>query len=263
MKTVPMINKRASTGFSLVELMVSLVAGMIVVGAVLTFTVSSVRANSEYVKSTRLTQELRNISDLITGELKRAGYDEDAMRYVANPSSTAASKFAPILVDTTAGQNCVIYAYDRKPGNPGVIDLDNAEIRAIRRSTTGGVGVIEVAESATGVTPTCGGAGPDYSQYPATCNAASGWCPLSDPRVIDVNTFTINTGASGTNSNGVQTIAAASGFNALQMREFQVTLGGSLRNDATVTRSVRSNIKVRTDCVRISVSPACDVAPSP
>src|SRR5688572_15130429 len=175
MKTVPMINKRASTGFSLVELMVSLVAGMIVVGAVLTFTVSSVRANSEYVKSTRLTQELRNISDLITGELKRAGYDEDAMRYVANPSSTAASKFAPILVDTTAGQNCVIYAYDRKPGNPGVIDLDNAEIRAIRRSTTGGVGVIEVAESATGVTPTCGGAGPDYSQYPATCNAASGW----------------------------------------------------------------------------------------
>ena len=54
---------RKVAGFSLVELMVALVAGMVVAGAMLAFTVSSVRANSDFVAAARLTQELRNTLD--------------------------------------------------------------------------------------------------------------------------------------------------------------------------------------------------------
>ncbi|MEO7359594.1 MAG: hypothetical protein ABI120_04650 [Gemmatimonadaceae bacterium] len=261
---------KLAAGFSLLEMMVALVAGMIVVGAVLAFTMSSLRANSDFVKSARLMQELRNSSDYINSELKRAGYDEGAMTYVANPTSTAVSKFAPILVDTAAGANCIIYAYDRPiiggVGSPGAIDVANGEIRAIRRATSGGVGVIEVAESTTAVTPTCAGASPDYSQYPVTCNASSGWCPLSDPRTLNIQAFTVNTAGSGTDSNGVRTLAGGSGFNALELREFQLTITGSLVGDASVTRSVRSNVKVRADCLRASVAAVvtgCNVAPTP
>lgn len=263
-------NVRSVAGFSLVELMVALVAGMIVVGAVLTFTVSSVRSNTDYIKATRLMQELRNSSDHIVSELKRAGYDEAAMTYVSNSSSTAASKFAPILVDTTAGANCVIYAYDRQPGTPGEIDLDNGEIRGIRRATATvngqTVGVIEVGESTSTATPACDGAQPDYSEYPVTCNTTSGWCPLSDPRSINIQAFTVNTAASGTNSNGVSTLPGSSTFNAMQIREYQITLTGNLLNDASVTRSVRSNIKVRADCLRqnvAAVNTGCNAAPTP
>lgn len=257
---------KKAAGFSLVELMIALVAGLIVVGAVLAFTVSSVKANSDFVKSTRLTQELRNTSDYISAELKRAGYDENAMKYVADPTSTDVSKFAPILVDTTAGANCVIYAYDRNPGTEGVVDLGNGEIRAIRRATRLGVGVIEVAESTATVTPTCAGAGPDYSQYPVTCNAATGWCSFSDQRTMNISTFIVNTAGSGTDSNGVRTVAGSSSFNALQMREFQITVAGNLVNDSTITRTVRSNIKVRADCVRANlaaITTGCNVAPTP
>lgn len=262
-------------GFSLVEMMVALVAGMIVVGAVLAFTVSSVKANSDYVKSTRLMQELRNTSDFITGELKRAGYDENAMKYVANPVSTEVSKFAPMLIDTTASANCIIYAYDRKPGTPGAIDLDNAELRGIRRKTAtvdgATVGVIEVAESSATVTPACDGDQPDYSQYPPTCNASSGWCPLTDPKVIDITdpspahaeAFAVNTGGTANQSNGVRTTPGSSTFNALQQRELQITLIGALRSDPSVSRTVRSNIKVRADCLRPNVTTSCDVAPTP
>jgi Tfp pilus assembly protein PilW len=258
----PKACRKQLAGFSLIELMVALVAGLIVVGAVLAFTVSSVKSNSDFVKSTRLMQELRNSSDFIASELKRAGYDEAAMKYLANPVSTEVSLFAPILVDTTAGQNCVIYAYDRQPGRPGKVDADNGEIRGIRRATTGGIGVIEVAESTATVTPACNGAQPDYSQYPTTCNTASGWCPLSDPRSIDIQTFTVSTAASGTNSNGVRSIAGGSTFNALQLREFQVTLAGNLRNDPAATRDIRANIKVRADCLRQNLA-ACILAPVP
>lgn len=257
---------RKTAGFSLIELMIALVAGLIVVGAVLAFTVSSVQANAEFIKSTRLTQELRNVTDYITSELKRAGYDEAAMDYVANPSSLAVSAFAPILVDTAAGKNCVIYAYDRQPGTAGGVDPGNGEIRAIRRATTTldgqTIGVIEVAESTGTVTPVCNGAAPDYTQYPATCNASSGWCALSDPRLISITSFVVNTVAAGTRSRGVQTIPAGSGFNAMQLREYGVTVAGALRSDAAITRTIQSTIKVRADCLRASVT-SCAAAPTP
>jgi Tfp pilus assembly protein PilW len=260
-------------GFSLIEMMVALVAGMIVVGAVLAFTVASVRANSDYVKSTRLMQELRNITNFITTELKRAGYDENAMEYVGNPTSTDVSVFAPMLIDTTAGANCIIYAYDRDPGTPGAIDVGNAEIRGIRRKTATvdgtTVGVIEVAESTSTVTPACNGAQPDYSTYPVTCKTSSGWCPLSDPKVIDITdpaggeAFAINIAGTANQSNGRRTTPGGSTFNALEQRELQITLIGRLRSDPTTSRTVRSNIKVRADCLRPNTTSSCDVAPAP
>lgn len=267
---------RRAAGFSLVELMVALVAGLIVMGAVLAFTVSSVRANSDYVKTARLTQELRNVSDHVTDELRRAGYDESAMNYIGSNSASAASPFSPMLINTTTGANCVIYAYDREPGTPGVVDTADGEIRGIRRSTaTLGstvVGVVEVAESTSTVTPTCSGANPDYTQYPPSCNTASGWCPLSDPRVVDVTTFTMSKtadcGTDGTcgtaddTSHGLQTVSAVTGFFPMEIRELKVSVTAALRSDASISRSVVSNIKVRSDCLR-ALATNCEVAPAP
>ena len=259
-------NIRRISGFSMVELMVALVAGMIVAGAVLAFTVSSVRANADYVGSARLMQELRSVSQYVDSELRRAGYDEDSMAYLAS-ASTETSEFAPILVNTTAGANCVIYAYDRLPGTPGQIDLDNQEVRGVRRTTVtmGGVtvGVMEMAESAAGLQPTCAGAGPDYSKYPVMCNAATGWCPLSDPRTVDIDTFTIDIDGVANSSHGRQELASAgSGYMPMQIREAQVTVGGQLRSDDDVSRSIVSNVKIRANCLRALISD-CDAAPTP
>lgn len=257
---------RNAGGFSLVELMVALVAGMIVVGAVLAFTVSSVKANSEFTKSTRLTQELRNVNDHLLDELKRAGYDENAMNYVASNSATAASPFSPVYLDKTAGANCVKYAYDREPGNPGGIDLGNGEIRAMRRAiaTIGGrdIGVIEVAESSATVNPSCTGAQPDYSAYPTSCNSASGWCPLSDPRVIDIQSFTVDDAAVAGVSHGIQDIPASTGFMPLRIREYRLRLTGALVADSTIARSVESNVKIRSDCLRANAAD-CALEPTP
>lgn len=258
--------RRQSGGFSLIELMVALVAGLIVVGAVLAFTVSSVKANGEYVSSARLMQEMRNVGDHISAELRRAGYDESAMDFLASNTLAATSDFAPILVDNaTPGANCVIYAYDRLPGDPGVINLDNAEVRAIRRSTatigTETVGVIEVAESATSA-PSCGGAGPDYSEYPVSCNTTSGWCALSDPRVVNIATFTVEDEGEGTRSHGLRNPPGATGFLGVQIRELHVVLEGHLRNSPDLTRKIETNIKVRSDCLRADLGD-CELAPAP
>lgn len=248
-----------SRGFSLIELMISLVAGLIVIGAVGTFMMSSFRSNTDFVAATRLTQELRNSIDFISRDLRRAGYDENAMDYLALPDTATkrTSDFSPLLI---AG-SCVIYAYDRSPGEPGLVNRSNGEIRGIRRVVNAdGVGVIEFAESATGLTPACDGAQATYTTYPATCSTA-GWCALSDPRVINMSELTLDT-SGYVNANGTTVI------NPLQIRDVIVRIRGNLIGDTDVSRSVESSIRIRADCLKsnpnstpVDATPDCNQAP--
>lgn len=258
-----MRSSRSQRGFSLIELMVALVVGLIVSGALLAFTISSVRANAEFVRAARLTQELRTIGQFVDSELRRAGYDEDSLAYVAGTTATKFSAFSPILLDTTAGANCVIYAYDRAPGTPGSINPENQEIRGIRRSTAtiGGatVGVVEVAESSATVTPGCDGAAPDYTKFPVSCNATSGWCAFSDPHAVDIDTFTIDDAGVAGSSHGYQEITAT-GYTPMRLREYKVTLTGHLASDADVSQSLSFNVKVRANCLR-ELATNCDAVP--
>lgn len=254
--------KLHSKGFSLVELMIALVIGLVVVGAVLSFTLSSITTNSEYIQSTRLSQELRNSMDFVSRELRRAGYDQNNATYTARSTATAPviSPFGRIFATTdanangTANDSCIIYAYDRDAGTHGTVDLAQGEMRAIRLGfTPGGVGVMEVAQSAATVTPTCGGAGPDYTKYPATCSSA-GWCALSDPNVVNLTEFTI------TRNDIVQ--AGTATTTPVVIREFGVELQGRLVRsaDGVVTRGIRTDVKVRADCLEAST--VCDDAPT-
>ena len=190
--------------------------------------------------------------DFISRELRRAGYDENAMDFLAVPDTVTAeadrtSDFSTILISGS----CVVYAYDRSPGTPGVVDRSNGEIRAIRRTVQGGVGVIEFAESVSGLTPACDAAGPNYTTYPATCNATTGWCALSDPRILNVSEFTLDT-------SGYIDVAGGTGVNPVQIRDVIARLKGNLVGDADVTRAVESSIRIRADCMRTS----CNVSPT-
>lgn len=269
-----------SRGFSLIELMIALTAGLIVIGAVGAFTISSLQANAEYIQATRLNQELRNSLDFTTRELRRAGYDEDAVEFLLK-TVTVPSPFVPIFVPNayscyndspTAGSptavtcvpgspfrgslnnNCIIYAYDRKDGTSGTLELANAEIRGLRRrqTTVNGVliGVLEMAESSSGVTPSCTDAAVDYSTYPATCVGA--WCALSDPRQLDVTSFDIDVSSSP---------GSLSTSSNLLIRDVNVSIQGSLPGQPDVVRGVQSSIKIRSDCIR-STTAACESAPA-
>lgn len=256
-------------GFSLVEMMVAIVAGMIVSLAVITFMMSSMRSNGEYVQSTRLTQELRNTLDLIVRDVSRAGYNDDALSYVSLPNT---SPFAPIFIKDTGStvtpgtassyvnadtDGCILYAYDRThpngataaSGTAGAIDVANGEIRGMRRVVVNGIGIIEYAESATGVTPACNGATGDYTTNPATCNTTSGWCPLSDPTRVDITRFMIID-----KGNDVAT--------TMRVRDIGLFLEGRPVNVADYLRAISSDVKIRADCVAPATSD-CRVAPGP
>lgn len=260
MSVRPAIKGKETQGFSLVELMVSLVAGMIVAGAVLAFTVATVQSSAEYVTSTRLTQDLRSAVDYAGRELRRAGYDQDYLSQLARVvGSATASEFSPIFL--SAGADCVIYSYDRQPGTPGEVDPENGEIRGFRRVAVNGIGVLEVGSSSAAAPDlACDDDPADYSGYPAACNGP--WCAYTDNRVLDITELEIaDTGSS--------VIEAAGGIAALpqRIREFKIELRGRLVRDPDVVRGVETRVRVRADCLRAGMTSAdvsaCTSVPAP
>lgn len=94
-------------GFTLIELMVSMVIGLIVIGAVMALVLSMVRSNKETIAATRLTQELRATSAVITSELQRAGSS-------GNPFNITDTLALGTVNTSTAG--CIIYNYGNAAG---------------------------------------------------------------------------------------------------------------------------------------------------
>jgi prepilin-type N-terminal cleavage/methylation domain-containing protein len=248
-------------GFSLVELMIALAAGLIVSAAVVAFLLSSFKSNGEYVISTRLTQDLRNTLDLVSRDLRRAGYDQYA---VSGMATGRISPFSHVRLCDASGAcvgdataptpplTCVIYSYDRNGSNPGSLDVGNGEVRAVRRvSVTAAngltnVGVIEYAVSAGSTKPTCTGASPDYTQTPVLCNSTSKWCALTDPTKLDITSFVLTD--SGANTGGVK------------LRDITIVMQGRPSGVTDYTRGVQTSVRIRSDCYDTSLA-SCYLSP--
>ena len=96
-------------GFTLIEMMVAIVLGLLVVGAVLAFIVSLVRANSETVLSTRLNQELRATMALISNDVRRARGLMDPIAAVGK-GGVVANPYSTIDLSTARGDDIAIEA---------------------------------------------------------------------------------------------------------------------------------------------------------
>lgn len=228
--------ERKQQGFSLIELMVALVAGLIVIGAVLAFTMSTLRAYSDNIRSTRLTQDLRSGMNVVQRELRRAGFDGVATTRVL--TDTNPSNFTELSI---SGE-CVIYRYDRSLGGAGGMP-QGAEIRGIRRNAA--TGALQV--NADGSIVNCAG--------------NTGWQDVSDPAVVNITEFApelrecsfCTRFASGVDGAGNPVFDIATG----SARNLSLTLSGVLRNDATVARQVNDSVRVRAESIAfINDSPA-------
>ena len=115
------LGRAATRGFSLVELMVALVAGLVVVGAVLALVVSIMESNRETLQVTRLNQELRATLAVIANDLRRA-------RSVDDPLSEAmvagGNRFRSIKTVNGPSDHCVIYGYAIDLNHDGILDGD-------------------------------------------------------------------------------------------------------------------------------------------
>jgi prepilin peptidase dependent protein B len=207
-------------GASLVELMVGVVVGLFIVAGVAAFAAGFSSASRRLVLEARLTQDLRAAMDIVTGELRRAGYWQNAASGVA-PADAAASAaayeftgFAALTPEGPASTPGVVYAYDRSAA-PVASVADRASFGLIKGVLTSSIG-------------------------------ASGEQPLTDGATTLVTAFDVRA-QSLVEAMSCPTGCAAAGCPSLAVRQLAVTLRAQSTVDPAVRRTLVGRVRVRND----------------
>lgn len=103
----PGTRRRLMSGVTLIELLVGIVLALVALLAVLGIYLGTLRANTDTIQAMRLNQDLRGAMMVITSDLRRAGYWNQAIN-AANPF-----RLQDTLGFRSPDVSCVRYEYDR------------------------------------------------------------------------------------------------------------------------------------------------------
>lgn len=209
-----------SAGFSMVELMVSITVGLIIMAGVIGLFANTVKASGDAIKMTRLNQELRAAMDVMTRDIRRAGYWADAASAIGPPATTASNNNPFNLIGTGAytGQpagSCIIYRYDENSDG----DVDSAEHFGFKLRD-------QAVQS---------------RRKDKACDDGSDWDDITDKQTVLITELNFDL-------SNPKSISVTSGINStLAIREVTIMLKGELKSDSTVTREIKETVRVRSD----------------
>jgi prepilin peptidase dependent protein B len=220
-------------GLSMVEMMVGITVGLFLVAGATTVFVTHLTNSRQLLVEARVNQDLRATVDLISRDLRRAGYWENALSG-ATASAAGTTVANPYSAITPTGTTQVEYLFARNADNT----LDNNEQFGFRRAVDGatGRGVIQMkTDSAT-------------------------WQTVTDPTVLDVPA-----GNQGLTVTQTATVIPVGGACAkvcpppagatwtcpnpptLTLRQYDITLRAVAVADPRIIRTLQSRARVRND----------------
>lgn len=262
---------RKESGFTLVELMIGLVIGLLVLGGVLSVYITTIRTSSSTLNSSRLNQEMGAIMNIMANDIRRAGYWSGGVMAspVNNPFSQTGSTALEVQAlsggsytnqGSLGNGSCIVYAYDLN--NNGLLDDDTAspdEGFGFRWDGVGGV--IKMRRGHTTVND-CNDAGGNWNTN-----------PLTDASFINVENLNFNlsgssclntsepndiieaTGAAGTDPYEERdcynaSYAPDSGEVTVEIRQVVITLTASLVDEPSVRNTMTQSVEVRNNHIR-------------
>ncbi len=268
---------RKSKGFTLIEIMIALLLGLIIISATISIYIATVRSSSDTVKSARLNHDLEMVMSLMINDIRRAGQWGGAIA----SSNSGVNPFTQVP-DVTKGQaninipnaNCVLYTYDadgdghydEDNDNFGDSEDDNNEFYGFKLDS----GTIKIRINV----PT----GTTYANCSETgtscCSSTYGnWQEMVVGDDVEITGLTFDTKNSKClnktqNANWVTPNAGNdpkiifpcddstltnytknTGDQFVETRTVNITLSGRLKNDTAVTKSLTGTVKIRNDRV--------------
>jgi len=234
-------------GFTLIEIMISLVLGIIVIGGALSIYISTIKSSTDTIKSSRLNYDMDSVLLLMINDIKRAGYWGGSVIGSDSRANPFSIGVADIQIPVST---CILYTYDSN--NDGTVNngeffgfkLANNEINISSADTVDATGNCSVTDGRwqtitdsdkvefTGLqfsflpigtllgTTRCLNT-TDDTNYPDTCVQAE-----------DDGNLTIDTGDQ-----------------VAEKRVINIVLTGRVEDDDTVTKLLSGTIQVRNDKV--------------
>ncbi len=225
MSNATLIIKHGKTqhGFSLIELMISMVIGLIAIAGMISIFASSVKSNTDSLEMVRLNQELRAIMDVMVRDIRRTGYWSKADGVTANPFMN---------ISTNAAKDCITYSYDRNPYTlaAGLAVLENEDNFGFRLHNN----AVKLRQNST------------------TCDSTTNWVNLSDSSAINISVLTFGLAnsfcknlSSGVVEDGTVCVDAISEDVMSTMYVVDITITGNLIADPTVAATFAEQVVVR------------------
>ncbi|WP_031434277.1 PilW family protein [Methylomarinum vadi] len=245
-----------NSGLTLIEILIALVLGLLVIGTTITLYIMTVKSSNDTLQSTRLNHDLDSVLSLMMNDIKRAGYWGNAVinadsrnnPFTVNPTTDI--QIRNLAAPTTVADpgNCILYSYDAN--DDGVVD--NNEHYGFRLSNNS----IDIRKS--GVTnDNCNDAGNDdweeivvgdelnitnlqFSMLPLGALNATTRCMNFSP---DPSTSFNTTCDVADNTAG----NINSGDTVVEKRIVNISVTGTLDNDAAVTKTLTGTVQVRNE----------------
>lgn len=224
----PTQSRHLTRGISLVEMMVGITVGLIVLAGALSLFAGSMSSGRRAVAESRVQQDLRTIADLVSRDLRRAGYWGNAIQgtiAIGSTSLTAENKYADVdpTVSTTDGK--IEYSFSRDSTENDT--LDDAEVFGFRRDAS--TGALEMQTS------------------------KNTWVPLNDTRYTTITAFKLTDESPaerllGTRCTPIK-LAGDPTMPKLNVRRYDLQITAQSALDATVVRTLRTTIRLRNDHV--------------
>lgn len=233
------------SGFTLVEIMIALVIGLIVVAAIISMYGATAKSGSDTIKSSRLNHDLEAVMALMINDIKRSGYWAGAT--VATDTRTNPFTAATTNIQIPAA-GCILYTYD---GN-GDKTVDSNEYYGFKLENNS----IKIRK--TGTTTDVAG-----------CNASTDWEEFIDGNQLTITTLQFSfvdittpslpaksrclNVTTNTVTNDTACTPTASGDNLIQKRLVNIVLAGRLSSDASVKKTLNGTVEVRNN--RLLIAP--------
>lgn len=236
-----MLTRKQMGGFTLMEFLIGSLVSTAVLYAISLATANNLRSAGVEADRHKLNATLRQVLDIMTRDMERAGYWTNAATLL---NSSNSNPYSPI----TNTASCVLFSYNRDTPAP---TLPPADDELYGFTFTGSAVYARTAGT------------------PWDCNNTATWSALTDSNVVEVTGLTITrmwpedtaaTTASATEDGLSYTVhRTVSGNSVLCVREYQISLSGRLKKKPTVAQTYQATVKVRNDEVKrgTTSAPTC------
>ena len=214
----------SQTGLSMVELLVGVAIALFIAAAGATLLAGNLRENRSLLLEARLMQDLRTATDVISRDLRRAGYwaaATDGVSTTATPGA-AANPYVALAPDAAAS-DAVSFRYSRDANENNVVDGNEQFGFRLRN---------RVIEMLLG---------------------AGNWQALTDAGTLDITEFSVTPTVQEIDLRSYCSQPCPAGSLTCpprqQVRSLTRVVTGRSTSDASVTRSLRSNVRLRNDAL--------------
>jgi type IV pilus assembly protein PilW len=191
-------------GATLIELLISVVIGLIIAASMLGMYVTSTSNSSEILKSSKLNQELSSLMTVMVNDIRRAGYAGDFLGAVSDNKFTYYSDGTTELknVIRVVSGTCILYAYNTDGFTEEGAVPTNDDVRGFRFNN-GAVEMLRLTNVDSDVQVLnnyCNGGDVDL-------DGETDWLPLTDPATTRIETLAFNMDESSSCLNLTRTVA--------------------------------------------------------